>query len=64
MYDMQLFDPFTGKPVNKPSDLLPTANGCMCSDCGAALIDRCPACGAPQCCPRCCYESSHVSEKP
>ena len=25
-----------------------------CDHCGANIIDNCPRCGAPQCCPQCC----------
>ena len=25
-----------------------------CGECGALLINNCPYCGAPQCCPSCC----------
>jgi len=25
-----------------------------CDECGAHLIDLCPRCGAPVCCPQCC----------
>ena len=25
-----------------------------CDHCGADIIDNCPRCGAPQCCPQCC----------
>lgn len=25
-----------------------------CDNCGADIIDKCPRCGAPQCCPQCC----------
>ena len=25
-----------------------------CDTCGADIIDNCPRCGAPQCCPQCC----------
>jgi len=31
-------------------------NGVKCEACGGECIDRCPVCGAPQCCPRCCDE--------
>jgi hypothetical protein len=49
-------DKFTGKPVDKPSDLLPENNGETCDECGTELIDRCYRCGAPVCCPKCCFE--------
>jgi hypothetical protein len=51
-------DRFTGKLVDHPSDLLPEFNGNKCEFCGSECIDRCLLCGAPQCCPRCCVESS------
>ena len=25
-----------------------------CEHCGATIINNCPVCGAPQCCPQCC----------
>jgi hypothetical protein len=25
-----------------------------CDECGANLVDNCPVCGAPICCPQCC----------
>ena len=53
-----LIDRFTGKPVYKPSDLLPALNGGRCDECGTQTIDRCLRCGAPQCCPACCADSS------
>ena len=31
-------------------------NGVLCETCGHECIDRCPVCGAPQCCPACCSE--------
>lgn len=30
----------------------------LCEDCGTKIIDRCPKCGAPQCCPKCCDEAT------
>lgn len=54
------FDPWTGKPVDRLSDLLPSAAGFQCDDCGAEVINRCPRCGAPVCCPRCCFEANEV----
>lgn len=38
------------------SDLLPKPNGGTCEYCGSQTIDRCLLCGAPQCCPVCCFE--------
>lgn len=55
-----MFDIFTGKPVDRLSDMLPTFNGAKCDECGHELIDRCGRCGAPICCPRCCEEFSDV----
>lgn len=52
-----LFDPWTGKPIDQISDFLPTRAGYVCEECGADVISRCPRCGAPQCCPRCCFEA-------
>ena len=54
---MTTYDPFTGKPVDKASDLLPSYIDEWCDGCGAQLIIRCLCCGAPVCCPKCCYES-------
>lgn len=50
-------DHFTGKVVDRLSDLLPSPNGGHCDHCGGPTIDRCMMCGAPQCCPACCIES-------
>lgn len=53
---MVRFDEFTGKPVPETRvDMVP--NGGTCETCGHETIDRCPRCGAPQCCPRCCEEA-------
>ena len=49
-------DKFTGKQVDKISDLLPEDNGQFC-DCGTELINRCYICGAPICCPACCEQT-------
>jgi len=51
-------DKFTGKVVDKLSDLLPENNGSYCDVCGTELIDRCLRCGAPVCCPKCCEEAA------
>ena len=51
-----LFDKFTGKSIDKPSDRLPHYNGGKCDTCGNPTIDCC-WCGVPQCCPKCCEES-------
>lgn len=29
-----------------------------CETCGTPIIDDCPVCGAPQCCPKCCEETT------
>jgi len=29
-----------------------------CETCGTELIDRCPLCWAPQCCPECCKKTA------
>lgn len=29
----------------------------LCGDCGTEIIDDCPVCSAPQCCPKCCRET-------
>lgn len=57
-----LYDPWTGKPVDKLSDFLPTPNGKVCEDCGSECISRCPRCGAPQCCPKCCFEANETND--
>ena len=50
------YDEFTGKPV--PGHIVyGSNNGDICDVCGTECIDRCPCCGAPQCCPRCCEET-------
>jgi len=33
-----------------------------CPHCGATLIDNCPTCGAPQCCPQCCKIQSLTAD--
>lgn len=50
------------REVDRLSDLLPSPNGDTCEYCGHYTIDRCPMCGAPQCCPRCCRESLELLE--
>lgn len=50
-------DKFTGKRVDKPSDLLPSESKCTCDECGTNLINRCLICGTPVCCPKCCEEA-------
>lgn len=56
---MTVEDRFTGRLYDKLSDLLPSPNGSTCDYCGHFIIDRCPMCGAPQCCPRCCREENY-----
>ncbi len=56
-----------------PDDFIPTLKGTntkryvarevgkmtdTCETCGATIIDDCPQCGAPQCCPNCCSDST------
>lgn len=53
---MSYSNPWTGKPVDSISDLLPRPNGVTCKHCGSPCIDNCIMCGAPQCCPSCCYD--------
>ena len=50
-------DKFTGKMLDKSSNLLPSGTGETCDICGTVLINRCLRCGAPVCCPKCCEES-------
>ena len=54
--NMSTIDKWTGKPVDKASDLLPSSNGEFCDTCKTELIDRCLYCGAPVCCPKCCKD--------
>lgn len=35
-----------------------TPNGQKCEHCGHECVDNCLACGAPQCCPRCCMAAT------
>lgn len=51
-------DRFTGKAVDCASDLLPEFNGQKCEHCGSECINNCLVCGAPQCCPVCCEETT------
>lgn len=34
------------------------SNASTCEDCGTSIINDCPVCGAPQCCPKCCKETT------
>jgi len=52
--DLVVTDPWTGKRVDRVSDLLPTQIEERCDECGTQLINRCLRCGAPVCCPACC----------
>lgn len=56
-------DPYTGKPVDRVVDLLPSGTGERCDHCGAEIINHCLRCGAPQCCPRCCAEAAAEERK-
>lgn len=56
-------DKFTGKPYDWPHDAYPALNGLICEHCGDECINRCPQCGAPQCCPRCCNEATRELER-
>lgn len=55
-----MVDNFTGKPVDKLSNLFPelSETGERCEECGTILINRCLRCGAPVCCPKCCEEDN------
>jgi len=33
-----------------------------CGECGAILINNCPVCGAPVCCPQCCKIDQQAAE--
>lgn len=55
---MARVDKFTGKPWPREWSEMGNPNGQQCDDCGTECIDRCPRCGAPQCCPRCCTGSA------
>lgn len=35
-------------------------NEMLCEDCGTPIINNCPRCGAPQCCPKCCAKNSQA----
>jgi len=56
-------NPWTGKPVDKISDLLPSPNGNTCDECGSPCINNCFMCGAPQCCPSCCYDDQEAERQ-
>lgn len=58
-----IYDSWTGKPVDKLSDLLPASAGFACDECGAEVISRCIRCGAPVCCPRCCFEANDEASR-
>jgi hypothetical protein len=55
-------DPWTGKRVDKLSDLLPSEGASLCEECGTRLINRCLRCGAPVCCPKCCAQDEVEEE--
>lgn len=50
-------DSYTGRELDRPAELH-EVNGSRCDTCGAQIIDKCSYCGAPQCCPECCFEKS------
>ncbi len=58
MKDGTTTDKWTGKPVPEIGRQVAQRNGEYCDVCGTELIDRCPVCGAPVCCPRCCVEDN------
>lgn len=58
----EIRDPWTGKLVDKPSDLMTSEGVSKCDECGTRLINRCFRCGAPVCCPKCCKESATEEE--
>ena len=53
----QKYDRFSGKPVDKITDLFPHETSEKCDVCGSNLINNCFRCGAPVCCPKCCLDS-------
>jgi hypothetical protein len=59
-----IYDNFTGKPLDRPSDALPGRLNEDCDECGHYLISRCGMCGAPICCPACCAEDARESRSP
>ena len=56
---MTFYDRFTGKPVDRLSDFLPSTLRSFCEEGHPEthLISNCPQCGAPVCCPKCCDET-------
>lgn len=53
-------DALTGKIRNPLLDRIWMGIGKYCDKCGTELINRCIACGAPVCCPKCCQEATDV----
>jgi len=53
-----IYDKFTGKPVDRVSDRFPSPGDNVCETCGTQIINHCLRCGAPQCCPKCCAETT------
>ena len=54
---------YTGKEVDKLGwKGLQIPNGQLCNVCGTELVDKCPRCGAPVCCPKCCQETAEANE--
>lgn len=54
-------------PILSPaalSDVLQAATGRHCEHCGTQIIDDCCVCGSPQCCPKCCDETTKELLKP
>jgi hypothetical protein len=45
----------SSKPFSWPEN--ERQEGYLCAHCKTTIIKNCPACGAPNCCPRCCQEA-------
>ena len=58
----KFFDRWTGREIDRTTESLPSSNGMFCETCGTECVDRCLICGAPQCCPRCCWETTAALE--
>jgi hypothetical protein len=59
--DIQILKNFAagGGTVGQASTKMPFApGGNTCDHCGAELVRDCMICGAPNCCPRCCQETT------
>ena len=50
-------DKWTGKPCDPPWETIHDNDGEPCEHCGTPTICNCVVCGAPVCCPKCCYET-------